>query len=128
MTNITENTLAQIESEYAKFGEFLNGGIGLLAFSFGLTCLGTPRPDITGFLSLVFLIILGSYGRKHFPEKLRELRKKELSRIDKVVLLGIEKKYFGVGALFKNFTVYLFGWVFLGSVTIYGIAIDSGWL
>ena len=51
MADITKKMLAQIEAEYSKWGEFLNGGIGLLAFSFGLSCLGTPRPDITGFLS-----------------------------------------------------------------------------
>ncbi len=128
MSQITENTLLEIEAEYAKWGEFLNGGIGLLAFSFGLSCLGISRPDITGFLSLFFLVTFLAYGRKHFPGKLRELRKNDLSGIDELTLIGIEKRYFGVVALFRNFTVYLIGWLFLGGVTLYGVAINSGWL
>jgi len=52
---IFQGALKRIEAEYAAWGEFLNGVIGLLAFSFGLSCLGTPRPDITGFMSLLFM-------------------------------------------------------------------------
>jgi hypothetical protein len=128
MPEITEDTLKEIEAEYSKWGEYLNGGIGLLSFSFGLSCLGTPRPDLTGFLSLAFVLILALYGKERFPKKLKELRKKELYGIDELALLGFEKKYFGFMALVKNFPVYLIGWSFLGLVTLYGIAIESGWL
>jgi len=128
MREITESTLKEIEAEYSKWGEYLNGGVGLLSFSFGLSCLGTPRPDITGFISLLFVLIFLIYGQKHFPQKLKELRKKKLSGIDELTLLGFEKKYFGFTALFKNFPIYLIGWSFLGFVSIYGVAINAGWL
>ncbi|MFC4258557.1 hypothetical protein ACFOZ5_05840 [Marinobacter lacisalsi] len=128
MSEINEDTLNKIEAEYSKWGEYLNGGLGLLSFSFGLSCLGTPRPDITGSISLVFIIIFSIYGKEHFPEKLKELRKKELSGVDELTLLRIEKRYFGISALFRNFPVYLIGWTFLGLVAIYGVATNSGWL
>lgn len=128
MPEITEDTLKEIEAEYSKWGEFLNGGLGLLSFSFGLSCLGTPRPDITGFLSLSFVLVFALYGKERFPKKIRELRKKKLSGIDELTLLGFEKKYFGFVALIKNFPVYLIGWSFLGCVALYGIAVNSGWL
>lgn len=121
MPEITQETIEEIESEYAKWAEFLNVGVGLLSFSLGISCLGTPRPDVTGFLSLLFMLLFMLYGQKHFPHKLRELRKASLVGIDELLLLGIERKYFGIRGVFKNFPVFFTGWLFLGGVGIYGI-------
>ena len=126
MARITNKTIYEIEAEYATWSEFLNGGIGMFAFSLGISCLGTARPDITAFLSLLFLLLFAVYGQRHFPKKLKALRKAELSGVDEVALLGIEKKYFSFVALFKNFPIYLIGWCFLGAVTIYGILKHAG--
>lgn len=128
MAGISEDELIEIEAEYSKWGEYLNGGIGLLSFSFGLACLGTPRPDITGFLSLAFILLFAAYGKERFPKRIKELRKRQLSGVDELTLLGFEKKYFGFRALFRNFTVYVAGWSFLGGVAIYGVLKNSGWL
>lgn len=125
MQKINTETLKEIEDQYAKWGEYLNSFIGLLSFQFALSCLGTNRPDITGFISLIFLTALGLYGRKRFPEKIRELRKEELSKIDKMTLSGIEKKYFGFKSLFQFFPIYVIGWTFLTSVSLYGIYINQ---
>ncbi len=128
MQKITPEMIKHIEAEYAEWGEFLNGVIGLLAFSFGLSCLGTDRPDITGFMSLVFILIFALYGKTKFPQKLKDLRKEELSGIDELILLGFERKYFSPMAVIKNFPVGLIGWFFLGGVTLYGAAENAGWL
>jgi len=125
---IKEDLITELEAEYAKWAEYLNGGIGLLSFSFGLACLGTPRPDITGFLSLAFIMLFAMHGKNKFPERLRVVRKQKFSGISELILIGFEKKYFGATALFKNFPVYLMGWFFLGGVTIYGVAINANWL
>lgn len=121
MYYIDESTIEELDAEYAKWGEFLNGRVGLLAFSFGLSCLGTPWPDITGFLSLVFLLLFSVYGQKHFPKTLKQLRKKKLVGVAEMTLIGIEKKYFGLEAAFKKFYVYMFGWLFLGFVSVSGV-------
>ncbi|WP_326533893.1 hypothetical protein [Pseudorhodoferax sp.] len=126
MAKITNRTIAEIDAEFAKWSEFLNGGIGLFAFGLGISCLGTPRPDITALLSLIFLLIVVTHGQRHFPKKLRALREAELSGVDEMVLLSIEKKYFGFAAMFKKFLVYLVGWLFLGAVGIYGISKNFG--
>jgi hypothetical protein len=126
MARITNKTISEIEGEYAKWSEFLNGGIGLFAFNLGISCLGTSRPDITAFLSLLFLLVFSAYGQRHFPQKLKSLRKTELSGVDEIALLGIEKKYFGFAALFRNFPVYLVGWCFLFGVAIYGALKSAG--
>lgn len=117
MAKITDTTLAEIETEYAKWSEFLNIGVGLLSFSLGISCLGTPIPGISALLSLLFMLIFIAYGRKkHYPAKLRELRKATLVGIDEVALLGIKRKYFGLSAIFRKFPVFLVGWFFLGGV------------
>ena len=121
MPKITLKTIEEIESEYAKWAEFLNVGVGLLSFSLGISCLGTPRPDITSFLSLIFMFMFMVYGQKHFPRKIRELRKADLAGMDQLALLGIERKYFGLQSLFRNFPVFFSGWIFLGSVGLYSV-------
>lgn len=121
MSKITLETIEEIEGEYAKWSEFMNVGVGLLSFNLGISCLGTPRPDISGFLSLGFMLLFMMYGQSNFPRKIRELRKAELVGIDQLTLLGIERKYFGVQGLFRNFPVFLSGWLFLGGVAIYGL-------
>lgn len=121
MPEITDKTLEEIKIEYKKWAEYLNGVLGILSFSFGLSCLGTPWPDTTGFFSLCFLILLGVYGKNRFPEKIRELRKADLKGIDELTLIGIEKKYFGLGALLFKFPVFLTGWLFLGGVSVFGV-------
>jgi len=121
VSEITQETIAEIETEYAKWAEFLNVGVGLLSFSLGISCLGTTRTDVTAFLSLLFMLLFMVYGQKHFPRKLRELRKASLVGIDELLLHGIERKYFGIKSLFKNFPIFLTSWCFLGGVGIYGI-------
>lgn len=121
MPEITQETIAEIETEYAKWAEFLNVGVGLLSFSLGISCLGTTRTDVTAFLSLLFMLLFMVYGQKHFPRKLRELRKASLVGIDELLLHGIERKYFGIKSLFKHFPIFIVGWLFLGGVGIYGI-------
>lgn len=120
MPEITQETIEEIETEYAKWAEFLNVGVGLLSFSLAISCLGTTRTDVTAFLSLLFMLLFMVYGQKHFPRKLRELRKASLVGIDELLLHGIERKYFGRKSLFKHFPIFLAGWFFLGGVGIYG--------
>lgn len=119
MQEITQETIAEIEIEYAKWAEFLNIGVGLLSFSLGISCLGTPNPQATGLISLLFMLLFMTYGMKHFPNRLRELRKKSLTGIDEILLRGIEDKYFGTKSLIKNFPVFITGWLFLGGVCVY---------
>ena len=123
MSKITQDTLLEIESAYARWSEFLNGIVGILAFSFGLSSLGTNNPQFFASLSLCFLLVVMLYGQKHFPKKIKELRKEKLVEIDSLILIGIEKKYFGIKALFKNFAIYLIGWLFLVAIIAFDVII-----
>lgn len=121
MAKITLQTITEIETEYAKWAEFLNVGVGLLSFNLGISCLGTPSPSISASLSLVFMFLFLLYGQKHFPRKIRELRKSDLAEMDRLTHIGIEHKYFGIKSLFRYFPVFLAGYLFLGAVCLYGI-------
>ncbi len=96
--NITEKTLRTVEREYSTWAFILNNVLGVTAFSLGISCLGTPRPDITGSLSLVFMLIVGIDCRKNFPKTLIQLRDAQLSKLDQLTRDGIRKKYLSVGA------------------------------
>nr|WP_294864225.1 hypothetical protein [uncultured Pseudogulbenkiania sp.] len=128
MRKITDDTIAQIEQEYAKWAEFLNVGVGLFSFSLGISCLGAPRTDIAGLISLLFMLLFMAYGSNQFPGRIKELRKAELQGLDELVLIGLEKKYFGIGRILRSMPVFLVGWLFLGVVTLYGNAKHAGWL
>jgi len=118
---ITDKALSDFELEFARWAEFLNAGVGLVAFNLGISCLGTPHPAITAAFSIGFLLVFMGYGFKYFPQKIRKLRGQTLSGVDEVALLGIEKKYFGVCASFTKYPIYTLGWLFLLGVFVYGV-------
>jgi hypothetical protein len=122
MPTITEQTIAEIDAEMAKWAEFLNFGVGVTSFGTAISCIGTPRPDITGLMALAFYLVLMIYGSDRFPRKVLELRKAKLEGIDSLTLVGIEKKNFGLRAAMHHFPVFMVGWSFLGCVTLYGLA------
>lgn len=119
MAQISSKTLAVIEEEFAKWSEFLNVSVGLLSFSLAISCLGTPKPYLSSFTSLIFLFVFMKYSQKRFPRKIIELRKADLVGVDKVAFLGIERKYFSLTSLIKNCPVFLVGYLFLGGVCLY---------
>jgi hypothetical protein len=119
MSQISKETLSEIEEEFAKWSEFLNMGVGLFSFSLAISCLGTPKPFLSSLTSLIFLFLFMKYSQKHFPKKILDLRKAELVGVDEVAFLGIESKYFSIMSLIKNCPVYLAGYLFLGGVCIY---------
>jgi hypothetical protein len=119
MSQISSKTLAAIEEEFAKWAEFLNVGVGLLSFSLAISCLGTPKPYLSSFISLVFLFVFMKYSQKRFPSKILELRKADLAGVDEVAFLGIESKYFSFKSLITNCPVFLVGYFSLGGVCFY---------
>lgn len=118
---ITEDLLRTLEGEYAKWAFILNNFIGVTSFSLGISCLGTPRPDITGLLSLVFMLVVGIYAREAFPKTLLQLRDATLSEIDQLTRDGLRRKYLSLQAAITHAPVFLIGWLFLGAVELWGL-------
>jgi hypothetical protein len=113
---ITNNTLIEIEGDYLRWKEYLNIGAGVLGFNLAISCLGTAAPKTWAFVSVIFMGIFLWYGKNHFPQKIKDLRKAELQGVDEVLLLGLEVKYFGWKALIKNFPLYLMAMLFLTGI------------
>lgn len=111
--SITCEDLQRIESEYAKWREALNGGVGVLSFTLGIACLGTPCPGLWASVSLIFVLVLFRHFRRYFPKTIRHLRKQEFEGIDALTWQGIENKYFGLTAALTGFSGYAFGFIFL---------------
>ncbi len=118
--SITREDVRRIESEYAKWKEILNVGVGVLSFTLGIACLGTPCPGLWATVSLAFVLVLFLHFRRYFPKTIRHLRKQELEAIDALTLQGIENKYFSGAALFAGFGGYWFGFLFLCLVAVGG--------
>ena len=113
-----ENVLAEIEKEFSKWKEFLNITIGLFSFNLAISCLGTKNPKSWAFVSFIFVGILLGYGNKYFPQKIKELRKAELNKIDKLTLKGLEVEYFGLKNFWKHCPLYLLGFLFLALLAL----------
>lgn len=120
MCHITNDLLIEIENEYSKWAEFFNIFLGVLSFTLGISCLGTPRPDVTGGISICFVFALLYNGQKQFPKTIKKLRDFKLEGVDELALIGIEKKYFSLKTFITTCPVFFFGLIFLGIVTCYG--------
>lgn len=115
---LDENVLAEIEKEFSKWKEFLNITIGLFSFNLAISCLGTKNPQLWAFISFIFIGILLGYGNKYFPKKIKELRKAELNKINKLTLKGLEVEYFGLKNFWKHCPLYLLGFLFLALLAL----------
>lgn len=109
-----ENVLAEIEKEFSKWKEFLNITIGLFSFNLAISCLGTKNPQLWASVSFILLF----YGNKYFLQKIKELRKAELNKIDKLTLKGLEVEYFGLKNFWKHRPLYLLGFLFLALLAL----------
>jgi hypothetical protein len=119
-TKITTKTITDLNREYRKWIWSLNMLVGAPSFAVAVSCIGNTRPDVTGLVSLVFMIVVGLPCRRKFPKTLLLLRKMRLSEVDKLTLLGIEKKYLSLGAAVTQAPVFVLCWAFLGAVIIWG--------
>ena len=108
-----DTVLVEIEKEFSKWKEFLNITLGLFSFNLAISCLGTNNPQLWAFVSFIFVGILLTYGNRYFPRKIKELRKAELDEIDRLTLKNIEVKYFGLKNFWKQWPLYLIGFLFL---------------
>ena len=94
--------------------------VGAPSFAVAVSCIGNTRPDVTGLLSLLFMLAVGLQCRRDFPKTLLLLQESRLSEVDKLTLLGIKRKYLSFGAAITQAPFFILGWGFLGAVTIWG--------
>lgn len=94
--------------------------VGVPAFAVAISCLESSRPDVTGLLSLLFMMAVGLERRREFPKTLLRLLSAKLSELDQLALLGIQKKYLSFGAAVTHAPIFVLGWSFLGAVTVCG--------
>ena len=94
--------------------------VGAPSFAVAVSCIGNTRPDVTGLLSLLFMLAVGLHCRQDFQKALLLLQESRLSGVDKLTLLGIKRKYLNFGAAITQAPVFILGWGFLGAVTIWG--------
>ncbi len=98
----------------------MNMLVGAPAFAVAVSCVGTTHPDLTGLISLVFMFGVGLQCRRKFPKTLLFLLNASLSEVDKLTLIGIRRKYLSLEAALTHAPVFIFGWSFLGAVTVWG--------
>lgn len=107
-----EELVVTVKRETLVWKLFLNYTIGMLAFAFGLGCLGTSNPELYARISISFLG-LAVISSRRFPRTIEHLRKKNRAEFENVLLKGIEKHFFSINNLLAEYTVYVLGFVFL---------------
>ena len=114
---LTDKYVAQLDSQFELWANYLNIGIGLLAFTLAVACLGTESPVINAWLSIVVLSLLRFNGNKFFPEEIKKLRlQSKEDQAAKIVLDGLDKRYFGFKTNFSKYPVFTLGFLMLIAV------------
>jgi hypothetical protein len=96
--------------------------VGAPSFMLAVSCIGMPRPDVIGLISLLFMMAVGLACRQKFPQMLLLVDSARLSQVDQLTLLGMKHKYLSLNAALTRAPVFVFGWLSLGAVTLW-----SGW-
>ena len=115
---IDDDLINEVRDQFRIWALFLNNGIGLLAFTFGLACLGTTTPWISGSFSLIMITLIRWQGKRYFPSRINKLRREaKTNRKAKILLNGLESKFLGIKSLFLEYPIFLFGFFFLSVIT-----------
>lgn len=117
--------MEEVESQFKVWAAYLNNVVGLLALTFGLTCIGTHKPVYSAWLCLFVLLLIRVDGSKFFPKAIQQLR--ELAKDDekaKLMLTGFDKKYVGFKTTFTQYHLFTFGMWFLLLIAYGDLATD----
>lgn len=118
---VTDEYLADITSQFEIWASYLNTGVGLVAFTFALACLGTASPAINAWLSIIVISLTYRSGRKFFPAEINNLR--SLAKNDKkyaILLNGLMEEHLGFKTNFTKYPLFLFGYLFLFLIAFSG--------
>lgn len=116
---LTNEYIEQVSEQFKLWANFLNTGIGLLSFTLAIACMGTESPTINAVLSLIVIFFVRISGSQYFPHEIQQLRAKAKSdEKAKIILLGLEQKYFGFKTNFTMYPMFVFGLFFLIAVSM----------
>jgi hypothetical protein len=116
---IADEYLETIDAQFRQWSSFLNNAIGLVSFTLAIACLGTNSPSINASLSLLVIILVRIEGSKFFPKEIQKLRSQaKTDEKVKIILEGLESKYFGFKTNFKDYALFVFGFVLLFFVAL----------
>ena len=111
---ISDELIAELREQFRVWAAFLNSGIGLMSFTLAIASLGTATPWFNALLSMILVLMIRVMGRKFFPSKIDDLRKKAKNNDKARVLLnGLQSEFLSFKALLKGYPVFLFGYLFL---------------
>lgn len=81
--------------------------------------MGTESPTINAVLSLIVIFFVRISGSQYFPHEIQQLRAKaKFDEKAKIILLGLEQKYFGFKTNFTMYPMFVFGLLFLIAVSL----------
>lgn len=110
---INDELLGRIRSQFRLWAMFLNNGVGLVSFTLGLACLGTPTPSVNAGLSLVFIALIRQQGKHYFPQEIEILRKAAKGdEKARVLLKGLEGEFFSMKVVLTQYPVFILGFIF----------------
>lgn len=115
--SLSNEELERIRTEVAQWQEYLNVTIGVLAFTLAITIVSLKAKVIWAWLSVLFLIVLVLPNMKRWPPTLAFLKNKQnKTEREKIIYTGLLSKFFGVRAIFINFSAYWFSILVLALV------------
>lgn len=105
----------EVIEECIKYNNAMNQLVGIILFSLGVGCVGTPNPQRMALVGLMIVIPIIIYAYKRFPPTIKTLRQlKKETNDDEVshLLCQIEKNHLNIKIVISDYLVYLAGILF----------------
>lgn len=116
---LDDDYIEKIEAQVKLWANFLNTGVGLLAFTLAMASLGTESPVINSWLSFAVVVIVRVQGKNYFPAEIQMLKARAKSdSTAKILLDGLMSKYFGFGSNFRLYPLLVVGILLLWAVGV----------
>ena len=114
---INDEYMNLLEEQFRRWADFLNMSFGFVSFTFALACLGTKTPAVNALFSLAVVVYIRYKGSHSFPSEMTCMRL--LAKSDEnteFVLVAMQQKFLGSKTLFKDYFIFLFGFVLLAVI------------
>lgn len=109
----------EIIEECLIYQSTMNNVVGIILFTIGVGCIGTPNPQRMALVGLGLVFSILFYASQQFPptiKALRQLKKETNSAEISDLLCRVENKHLNYKVLLSKYLIYLIGVLFYALV------------
>jgi len=112
---------AEVITECIEYRNALNHVVGVILFSLGVGCVGTPNPQRMALVGLSIVAPILLYAYQQFPPSIKALRQLYDETKDAEIgklLCHIENEHMNYKVMFSIYLIYIVGFLFYALVLL----------